>query len=180
VETDFKSAGTLSKPRPIGRLVRLAFGIGCAYFVFATLYFSGDLFASTSVPKHLGLWSGFAGGFFLMPHVVNIGFGTSWRRRPQIAVGVLVAAALAVDLAMYGRVWAPPLAVVMIAWSVYVFTHLGISFLLSAVIATPGCEMRALPHLFGLVTGRAAQEHYCPGPLDRIDAWEKGKSISSQ
>ena len=82
VETDFKSAGTLSKPRPIGRLVRLAFGLGCAYFVFATLYFSGDLVATTSVPTHLGLWFGFAGGFFLMPHVVNIGFGTSWRRRP--------------------------------------------------------------------------------------------------
>jgi len=41
------------------------------------------------------------------------------------------------------------------------------------VLATPGCEMRAIPHLLSLVTGQEAKEHYCPvGPLHRIDKWE--------
>ena len=54
----------------------------------------------------------------------------------------------------------------------YAFGHLSLSFLLSTAIATPGCEMRAIPHLWTLVTGRATKEHYCPGALDSIDRWE--------
>ena len=61
----------------------------------------------------------------------------------------------------------------------YVFGHLGLSFLLSAVIATPGCEMRAIPHLWTLLTGRATREHHCPGFLDSLDAWElKRKAVN--
>ena len=32
--------------------------------------------------------------------------------------------------------------------------------------------MRAIPHLWTVLTGKATKEHYCPGPLDRIDKWE--------
>ena len=52
----------------------------------------------------------------------------------------------------------------------------GISFVLSAALATPGCEMRAIPHLWTIVTGRATKEHYCPGFLDGLDKWELGRS----
>ena len=68
--------------------------------------------------------------------------------------------------------WTPVLGRYVWLTVFYVFGHLGLSFLLSAVIATPGCEMRAIPHLWTLVTGRATREHYCPGFLDRVDAWE--------
>ena len=59
------------------------------------------------------------------------------------------------------------------AWLVYFFAHLGVSFILSAIIATPGCEMRAIPHLFGKISGRAVAEHHCPASfITGIDAWE--------
>ena len=51
---------------------------------------------------------------------------------------------------------------------------LGISVVLSALIATPACEMRSIPHLRTLTTGRATKEH-CPGALDRIDRWEANR-----
>ena len=60
-----------------------------------------------------------------------------------------------------------------IIWVIYIFTHLGVSFLISAVISTPGCEMRSLPHLWSIITGHKTYEHVCPGPLHKIDLWEQ-------
>ena len=59
--------------------------------------------------------------------------------------------------------------------NVYVYAHLGLSFLLSAILATPGCEMRAIPHLAGILTRAPAREHYCPGFLDNVDRWERAR-----
>jgi hypothetical protein len=53
------------------------------------------------------------------------------------------------------------------------FLHLGIAYVLAAVIGTPGCEMRAFHDLYSRVTGIPTKEHYCPvGPLHPIDQWE--------
>jgi len=47
------------------------------------------------------------------------------------------------------------------------------AFLLSGLIGSPGCEMRAFHHLYSKVTGKPTKEHYCPiGPLHAIDQWE--------
>jgi len=59
------------------------------------------------------------------------------------------------------------------AWSVCFFSHLGVSFTLPAIIATPGCEMRAIPQILGRISGRAIAEHHCPASsITKIDAWE--------
>lgn len=92
---------------------------------------------------------------------------------PQHAVLAISAGLIAVDLAVWGTWWAPPLGTFLLVWLAYFSAHLGLSFVVSAVIATPGCEMRSLPHLWTLITGRATKEHYCPGPLDPIDRWER-------
>lgn len=58
-------------------------------------------------------------------------------------------------------------------WELYLFIHLGLSFLLAAILATPGCEMRAFHDLFTRLTGVPTKEHYCPvGPLHLVDQWE--------
>lgn len=56
----------------------------------------------------------------------------------------------------------------------------GFSFVLSALIGTPGCEMRSIPHLWTLVTGRETQEHYCPGIIDTVDRWEAAGSSTGR
>lgn len=58
-------------------------------------------------------------------------------------------------------------------WMSYVFGHLGVSFVVAAIIRTPGCEMRGLPHLWSKLTGSESLEHYCPGFLAPLDKWEK-------
>ena len=61
-------------------------------------------------------------------------------------------------------------------WVLYIFAHLGLSFLLSALLGTPGCEMRAIHDLFAKLTGSQAREHHCPvGPLSGIDRWESDR-----
>ncbi len=41
----------------------------------------------------------------------------------------------------------------------------------AAVLATPGCEMRSIPHLIAILRMGDLKEHVCPGPLDRFDEW---------
>jgi hypothetical protein len=47
------------------------------------------------------------------------------------------------------------------------------TFVLAALIATLGCEMRSIPQLPGRLSGRKVQEHCCPASLiTKIDLWE--------
>ena len=107
--------------------------------------------------------------------MVNIGFTRNWRRGPQVAIAACAALATVIDLAIYGTWWAPPLGLFVLAWLIYFAAHLGLSFILSALLATPGCEMRAIPHLWTLSTRRPTKEHYCPSFIDRLDRWEANR-----
>lgn len=51
---------------------------------------------------------------------------------------------------------------------------------LAGILATPGCEMRAIPHLWGLLTGNRIREHYCPGFFDNLDRWDRGRDSKSK
>ena len=65
-----------------------------------------------------------------------------------------------------------PLWGVVTTWMIVIYGHLGISFVLATLLATPGCEMRAIPQLLGMASGKQAAEHYCPAFIDKIDHWE--------
>ena len=110
--------------------------------------------------------------FLVTPYVINIGFSRNWGRKSQLAILAIAAVLVAYSYLTDGTVWSPALGWFVYIWITYVSGHLGISFLLAALLATPGCEMRAIPHLYMLVTGRETQEHYCPGHLDKLDKWE--------
>ncbi len=170
----YDEAGTLRRPGPIGRAVRLIFGMVCGYAV-VLLVTRGTGMITTRDLNEPAWWPLIALGLWLFPYVVNIGFGKTWKRSHLLAALL----ALAAVLAILGRLTSqsflgPPLGVFVYAWLLYTFGHLGISFLLAGVLATPGCEMRAIPHLWGLISGRPAKEHNCPGILSPIDRWEAG------
>ena len=154
----------------VGRTVRLLLGLVCCY---TALQYAGiaDAFLRPDLPQ-LFLLTGPAFALWLLPPVVNLGFGRSWKNRPRNVVLVLCAGAILVDLFVYGQMWGPPLGAVLWATTVYTFTHLGPSFVLASVLATPGCEMRAIPALIGRLTGHTAQEHHCPGFITPLDNWE--------
>lgn len=112
-------------------------------------------------------------GLLLVPYVVNIGFGVATGAWPRTLSVIMLLAGIAISLFWTGNLLDFPFWVSATPWMIYVFAHLGISFLLSALLATPGCEMRAIPHLLGMLRGKDATEHYCPGFIDNIDRWEQ-------
>lgn len=164
--------GTLPRPGPIGRLVRLVIGGACLYAVHELVVYHEDIIvAPFSNLANLAVLIAVAACVF--NHVVNIGFGRSWRMWPVItASGTLIGVAL-LSLAVFAH-WL--FGAALWSWLLYTYGHLGVSFVLAASIGTPGCEMRAIPQLFGKITGRSTDEHACPATfITAIDEWERGR-----
>jgi hypothetical protein len=164
----FDAPGTLQRPGPIGRFVRLTMGALCLYLVWVTMATAdvGDI-------DNLGILFWFAFGIWVLPALVNIGLGRKWGMWPPRIVGMALAVGAAlVGYVSYGAVLSEPLWWVIKVGIIYIFGHLGVSFVLASILATPGCEMRAIPHLVGTISGRASKEHYCPGFIDNVDRWE--------
>ena len=179
VETRFEKTGTLKPPGIIGRIVRLLLGILVLYLFIDLVEWewlqpkNSSEFIRWQAP---GLdWAViFLLFFYLFPLVVNIGFGVNWKRKPQLILIIAVVGLGLFTLFQYGSIWSPALGWLLLIWLTYVAGHLGISFLLAAMLATPGCEMRSIPHLWTILSGRETQEHFCPGFLDKLDKWEAG------
>ena len=181
--TTFVESGTLVTPGWIGRLVRLGLGVLLLKFFYDLLRYEvlmdrGDTgLTSSQAPDQIWFWVLAIWLLWILPFVVNIGFGVNWRRWPQVVVLVAAGIAIVMSLSSEGKIWSEPLGWVLLVLLLYETLHLGVSFVLSAVLATPGCEMRALPHLWTVLTGKKTTEHFCPsGFLDSLDRWEAGRS----
>ena len=175
--TDLKldEQGTLTRPGPVGRLVRFAFGLLCLYYVYI-LWTVRDVLVLTDGSIRPLLWSGIVFGLILVSYVVNIGFSQSWKKWPAIVSVVLLLGAAGVNYFVSGNIEGQITAVILHLWLLYIFCHLGHAFILSTIIGTPGCEMRAFHHLYTVITGNPTKEHYCPvGPLHPIDQWEAAR-----
>ena len=172
--TDLKleEPGSLPRAGPIGRLVRLFFGSLCLWYVVRLIQVTGTLF---SIDGHIKpvVWNGVFIGLFLVSYVVNIGFSKAWKKWPAfISAGIFLLIAGIGYLSQSG-IESNILALVMWGWELYLFSHLGLAFIVSGVIASAGCEMRAFHALYSRLTGTPTKEHFCPiGPLHSIDQWE--------
>ena len=107
--THFVESGSIPKPGPIGRLVRLFLGYFCLYF-FWQLVTKGGILIQVGIPNQTALWIGVALAFLVFPYVVNIGFRRDWGRWPQAAIVLMAMAASGASFFIYGSVWGPPLA----------------------------------------------------------------------
>ena len=171
----FEEEGSLPSPGPVGRIVRFLLGILILKLVYEWLFI---IDSSGYTQPFILLW--IVVSVALIPYVVNIGFGI---KSGAMARYTLVSTWIVTGIMGFiaeGIVRSEFLWTVIKITQIYVYGHLGISFLLSAILSTPGCEMRAIPHLLGKVSGRGSQEHYCPGFIDNIDRWERERSTGSQ
>lgn len=174
-ETRFEAPGSLPSPGWIGRAARLLLGFG---LLDVAVSLGRDAFGGaldwSRPPTSIGFWVVAAVLFQILPHVVNIGFGVEWGRRPQAVLAGAVAVVMLGGLVWQSSPWSEPLGWLLLAWILYESVHLGLSFVLAAILATPGCEMRSIPQLLAKLSGGEAREHYCPGYLDTLDRWESG------
>ena len=172
--TDLKlnDPGSLPRPGPIGKIVRLAFGILCLWHIAGLIQVTGNLLDSDGHIKQV-IWNGLPIGLFLVSYVVNIGFTRAWKKWPLfISAGVFLLIGMG-GLLIQDSFESNLLAQVIWGWELYVFSHLGLAFVVSSIIGSAGCEMRAFHELYSRTTGIPTKEHYCPiGPLHSIDMWE--------
>ena len=176
--TDLKldDPGSLPMPGPIGRIVRLLFGLLCSWYVLGLVQVAGNLFDGDGHIRPV-VWNGVLFGLFLISYVINIGFSRAWKKWPAIASAGVFLVIAGVGYFKDGTIETNLLAGAVWGWELYLFSHLGIAFVISGVIGTPGCEMRAFHDLYSRITGTPTKEHYCPvGPLHPIDQWEAGRN----
>ena len=172
----FDQPGSLPRPGPIGRIVRLVFGVMCAWYVQGLVDVAGQLMGADGHIRSL-IWNGTPIGLFLVSYVINIGYSRSWKKWPAIFSAALFLAVAGFSYFTTGVFESELLARTMWIWATYLYAHLGAAFIISGLIATPGCEMRAFHDLYSRMTGVPTKEHYCPvGPLHCIDQWEAGRS----
>jgi hypothetical protein len=174
--TDLKleSAGSIPKPGPIGRLVRLGFGALCLYYVQGLYLISPTLTTEAGTIQPI-IGNGILIGLFLISYVINIGFSRAWQKWPAFVSAALFMAVALYSNSQTGTFESLLLAQVIWVWEFYLFSYLGLAFILAAILASPGCEMRAFHSLYSRITGAVTHEHQCPiGPLAPIDRWEAG------
>jgi hypothetical protein len=175
--TDLKldEPGSLPRPGLVGRLVRFAFGVMCAWYVQGLINVASQLMDSSGHIRSF-IWNGTAIGLFLVSYVINIGYSRSWKKWPAIVSAVSFLIVLGIGYFTAGVLETDLLARAMWVWILYLYTHLGVAFIIAGLIATPGCEMRAFHDLYSRITGIPTREHYCPvGPLHPIDQWEAAR-----
>ena len=167
--------GSLPRPGPIGRLARFGFGTLCLWYVSGLINVSSELIGVDGHIQSL-VWNGIIFGLIMVSYVVNIGYSRSWKKWPAIVSGIAFAGFALVSYVTSGDVESNFLARSLWLWELYVFSHLGVAFIVAGLIGTPGCEMRAFHDLYSRLTGVATKEHYCPvGPLHSIDQWERSR-----
>ena len=172
--TDLKldEPGSLPRPGPIGRVVRLGFGSLCLSYVISLIQVTGNLLGRDGHIKPV-VWNGVIIGLILVSYVINIGFSKAWKKWPAfVSAGIFLLTA-GIGYLMQGSFETNLLAYMIWGWELYLFSHLGLAFIISGVIGSAGCELRTFHDLYSRLTGIPTKEHYCPiGPLHPIDQWE--------
>jgi uncharacterized protein with ParB-like and HNH nuclease domain len=114
-------------------------------------------------------------GLYLSPYVINIGWKLNTKRWPQVIVVSISIILIGFNYYSTSQINSNILNTFTLIWLSYIYLHLGLSLLISALISTPGCEMRSISHLYSTFTGNKTYEHTCPGPLNKIDKWERSR-----
>ncbi len=124
--TDLKliDQGSLPKPGPLGRLVRLGFGAACLYYSYHLIAVFPDHLMDGENIRSL-LWNEILGGLFLISYVINIGYSRAWKKWPALVSILLLGGAAVYSQMTTGSFESPFIATVLWFWLFYIFTHLG-------------------------------------------------------
>ncbi len=168
--------GTLTKSGPLGRTFRLLLGTLCFYGLLEVVRVAPYIVADpvTTLP---GLSLLILIVLWILNYVINIGFSKDWKHYPVMVSVIFFGVVALGGYLITGNPSTSVLGISLLVWLVYFYAHLGIAFVLAALLATPGCEMRSIPELYGKITGKESKEHHCPSSIiSGIDKWEAKRS----
>lgn len=173
--TDLKltDIGSLPKPGPLGRLLRLALAYMVLKGFVYEIWDDRVMLTEGNFEPYGLIWNAMILGLLLVSYVINIGYSRSWKKWPALVSAVALGSLALYDYATTGDWTGAAFGTGFFVWTMYIYTHLGVCFLIAAIVGTPGCEMRAFHDLWSRLTGVSTKEHICPiGPLTPIDRWE--------
>ncbi len=138
LDFDFVEKGTFARLTPKQRIVRFCIGgLLIAYFVWQLTVYE-TLLTTDFLLIPWGKWIGVAILFYWFSDVFNIGFDRRWGRRPHYAFLILLGAAIVSDWFLFGTFWGPPAGWLVYLMQQFTAVSIGIGFLFSAFLATPG------------------------------------------
>jgi hypothetical protein len=121
----------------LGRFVRFTLGIALLWIfvlIFLPRFEQSPGLRNPTLPFLVAV----AGSFIVLNQLVTQGLGLSWGRKPQEVAMVISVVLLLLDLVLYNRLWAPPLAWFLFLLTEVVLGFIGISLILAALLAVPG------------------------------------------
>ena len=136
-ETQFEEPGSLERPGPIGRIVRIVAGILCVYFLFLVVKGQAGMMGA-DVPTDARVWIGAVLCLYGLPHIFNIGYGRNWGGWPRWVTLLLALGAVAFSTFQHDSLWGPEPGLIVFVLLGFVLINLGPSFVLSGILATPG------------------------------------------
>ena len=122
---------------------------------------------ATDFPSEPGIWFGILLSVYFFSDSINAGFGRKWGWKPSLTVVGLMILAAVVNFIVSGSFWGLSLGILfwgIVTWATGLF---GISFIIAAIIKTPGCEAGAIRQLMGRDVGDT-----CSLGIHRLDSWE--------
>ena len=129
--------GSAARLGLLGRGLRIVLGVSLLILGIETLLTPDD-WISVTMPRSFGMWLGAAICFHLLRGVPDKGFQRSWGRWPQLITMLLAVFIIVYNLVRTGNVWGQSLGVLIFVLIIYVAGHLGLSFVLAALLAHPG------------------------------------------
>ena len=169
-EMSERIANPLPTPGWLGRAIRLALGLGelslliPLFTILRTDMWAGDVpLRSVSFYVLLGLTA------WLSSWVIRILVDRPWGQKPMLVLLAGAAVAAGAGYATVGTFDALPLSLYLWAWFTGFILILGPAHVLSAVFATPGCEMRVYAQLLAKLRRDEAEVVACPAGVDRFD-----------
>lgn len=136
-QTEFKKAGSMDKPGPVGRWARVLSGLLCVYFLYSVVAGYPGI-VSTEFPVVFSLWIGVLFCLHGLPHVLKIGFGFHFGKWPRWFWLVIVAGTVAFSFFERGTLWGPEVGLAVFVLVFFVLVMLAPALVLSGIIATPG------------------------------------------
>ena len=156
--------GSLVRPGPVGRLVRFALGVVCLYALWDIVQYA-EIMITQPFSSLDNLVLLIVGPLCVFNYVVNIGFSKSWGNRPLLTSLIVLLLSAGIAFLTSSSFDHPIFGVPLILWLMYFYGHLGIAFLLSAVIATPAAEGKAKSSVAWLPETSSSSD--TPGPIPR-------------
>ena len=155
--TQSAQSDALPKLGPLGRTVRFLLG-GYFLYEFVDILTYSSPYVGFSGPGATW-WFTSAVSLGVLSFGIGLGLGVAWALRFLLSVLALGVATAGLDLLWYGTIWGPPFGLLLYTVDLLGFGFLGLSLILAAILAIPGCEVGAIPSLVARLSGREATQH---------------------